>query len=87
MAGSEAGPGHTTVRVDRFEPDVFRQLMEFAHTGTVDLQPRTITGIICAADYYQFTDLRDGGLQFFPMCLKVRVGRVKGNSVMTQFSD
>ena len=27
--------------------------------------------MICAADYYQFADLRDGALQFFPMCLKV----------------
>ena len=60
------------MRVEKFEPDVFRQLMEFAHTGRLDLQPRTITGVICAADYYQFVDLRDGGLQFFPMCLKVR---------------
>ena len=34
---------------------------------------RTITGVICAADYYQFSDLRDGALQFFPMCLKVKV--------------
>ena len=34
---------------------------------------RTITGVICAADYYQFSDLRDGALQFFPMCLKVGV--------------
>ena len=34
---------------------------------------RTITGVICAADYYQFSDLRDGALQFFPMCLKVKI--------------
>ena len=27
-----------------FDSDVFRQLMEFAHTGRLDLQPRTITG-------------------------------------------
>ena len=59
------------MRVTGFEPDVFRQLMEFAHTGSlyiyyiisvistisrrVDLMPRTIIGVICAADYYQFT--------------------------------
>ncbi len=30
-------------------------------------------GVICAADFYQFTDLRDGGLQFFPSCIKVSV--------------
>ena len=35
---------HVTMRVDKFDSDVFRQLMEFAHTGKLDLQPRTITG-------------------------------------------
>ena len=45
---------HTTLRVTGFEPDVFRQLMEFAHTGRVDLMPRTIIGVISSADYYQF---------------------------------
>ena len=34
------------MRVEKFEPDVFRQLMEFAHTGRLDLQPRTITGVV-----------------------------------------
>ena len=33
---------------------VSRQLMEFAHTGRVDLMPRTIIGVICAADHYEF---------------------------------
>ena len=28
-------------------------------------------GVICASDYYQFDDLRDGAIQFFPTCLKV----------------
>ena len=30
----------TFEKVDKFDPDVFRQLMEFAHTGRLDLQPR-----------------------------------------------
>ena len=34
---------------------VTRQLMEFAHTGRVDLMPRTIIGVICAADPYEYT--------------------------------
>ena len=68
---SELETSHMTMRVERFDSDVFRQLMEFAHTGRIDLQPRTITGVICAADYYQLTDLMEGGLEFFPMCLKV----------------
>jgi len=30
--------------VEEFEPDVFRQLIEYIHTGTVTLQPRTLLG-------------------------------------------
>jgi len=30
--------------VEEFEPDVFRQLIEYIHTATVTLQPRTLLG-------------------------------------------
>ena len=29
---------------EEFEPDVFRQLIEYIHTGCVTLQPRTLLG-------------------------------------------
>ena len=35
---------HLTIRIEEFEADVFRQLMEYIHTGRLDLQPRTIIG-------------------------------------------
>ena len=35
---------HLTIRIKMFEADVFRQIMEFVHTGKVELQPRTIVG-------------------------------------------
>lgn len=31
--------------IDEFEPDVFRQLIEYIHTGCVLLQARTLLGI------------------------------------------
>ena len=40
----------------------------------------TLPGMICAADYYHFRDLSDGGLQFFPMCLKVTQLGVTNNT-------
>jgi len=30
--------------IEEFEPDVFRQLIEYIHTGYVTLQPRTLLG-------------------------------------------
>lgn len=35
---------HHTVIIEEFEPDVFRQLIEYIHTGCVMLQPRTLLG-------------------------------------------
>lgn len=35
---------HQTLIIDEFEPDVFRQLIEYIHTGCVTLQPRTLLG-------------------------------------------
>lgn len=35
---------HQTLIVEEFEPDVFRQLIEYIHTGCVTLQPRTLLG-------------------------------------------
>jgi len=35
---------HQTLIIEEFEPDVFRQLIEYVHTGYVTLQPRTLLG-------------------------------------------
>lgn len=31
--------------IEEFEPDVFRQLIEYIHTGCVTLQARTLLGL------------------------------------------
>lgn len=36
---------HQTLIIEEFEPDVFRQLIEYIHTGCVTLQPRTLLGM------------------------------------------
>ena len=38
---------HQTLIIEEFEPDVFRQLIEYTHTGCVTLQPRTLLGRKC----------------------------------------
>ena len=43
---------HQTFIIEEFEPDVFRQLIEYIHTGSITLQPRTLLGVMNAADYY-----------------------------------
>ncbi|KAG5676542.1 hypothetical protein PVAND_006367 [Polypedilum vanderplanki] len=49
---------HQTLIIEEFEPDVFRQMIEYIHTGNVTLQPRTLLGVINAADYYGLEELK-----------------------------
>ena len=42
---------HQTLIIEEFEPDVFRQLIEYIHTGCVTLQPRTLLGKIFRQQY------------------------------------
>ena len=49
---------HQTLIIEEFEPDVFRQLIEYIHTGCVTLQPRTLLGVMNAADYYGLEELK-----------------------------
>lgn len=46
MQGPQQPPNsqHQTLIIEEFEPDVFRQLIEYIHTGCVTLQPRTLLG-------------------------------------------
>lgn len=34
----------TVIVIEEFDADVFRQLVEYVHTGCVTLQPRTLLG-------------------------------------------
>ncbi|GAB6024620.1 hypothetical protein CHUAL_009763 [Chamberlinius hualienensis] len=62
---------HQTLIVDEFEPDVFRQLIEYIHTGCVTLQARTLLGVMNAADYYSLDELRKACLGFIQCCINV----------------
>ncbi|CAL4132005.1 unnamed protein product [Meganyctiphanes norvegica] len=61
------GNVHQTLIIEEFEPDVFRQLIEYIHTGCVTLQPRTLLGLMNAADYYGFDELCISMLRFCPV--------------------
>ncbi|CAG0883359.1 unnamed protein product [Cyprideis torosa] len=64
-------PEHQTIVIDEFEPDVFRQLIEYIHTGCVTLQPRTLLGVMNAADYYGLDELRRACSGFVQSCINV----------------
>ncbi|KAF6208946.1 hypothetical protein GE061_014689 [Apolygus lucorum] len=62
---------HATLIIEEFEPDVFRQLIEYIHTGCVTLQPRTLLGVMNAADYYGLDELRRACAGFVQCCINV----------------
>ncbi|XP_017880957.1 trichohyalin isoform X2 [Ceratina calcarata] len=62
---------HHTLIIDEFEPDVFRQLIEYIHTGCVTLQPRTLLGLMNAADLYGLEQLRKACTGFVQCCITV----------------
>ncbi|XP_037562388.1 serine-enriched protein [Dermacentor silvarum] len=62
---------HQTLIIEEFEPDVFRQLIEYIHTGCVTLQARTLLGLMNAADYYGLEELRKGCMGFVQCCISV----------------
>ena len=40
-----------------FESDVFEALLQFLHTGSCDLVPSLLPGLLSAAQYYEVEDL------------------------------
>ncbi|KAG1684651.1 Serine-enriched protein [Nymphon striatum] len=62
---------HQTIIIEEFEPDVFRQLIEYIHTGCVTLQARTLLGVMNAADYYGLDELRRACMGFVQRCINV----------------
>lgn len=65
------GQQHQTLIIEEFEPDVFRQLIEYIHTGQVLLQPRTLLGVMNASDYYDLQELRKACSGFVQTCINV----------------
>ena len=63
--------GQPTVVVNEFEPNVFKQLVEYTHTGSVMLQARTLLGLMNAADHYGIEDLKQACIRFMEHCVTI----------------
>ena len=63
--------GQPTVVVKEFEPEVFKQLVEYTHTGSVMLQARTLLGLMNAADHYGIEELKLACIRFMEHCVTI----------------
>lgn len=60
-----------TVIINDFDPEAFKQLVEYIHTGTVMLQARTILGLMNASDHYGLENLKTACARFVERCITV----------------
>ena len=63
--------GQPTVIVKDFEADVFKQMVEYTHTGAVMLQARSLLGLMNAADHYGLEELKLACIQFMEHCINI----------------
>ncbi|XP_072029163.1 LOW QUALITY PROTEIN: serine-enriched protein-like [Amphiura filiformis] len=60
-----------TITVEEFDVDVFRQLIEYCHTGCVVLNADTVLGLMNASDHYGLDELRRVCLEYMHKCISL----------------
>ncbi|XP_071491488.1 serine-enriched protein-like [Diadema antillarum] len=63
--------GPRTVIVEEFEPAVFRQLIQYCHTGCVTIKPKIVIGLMNAADHYGLDELRRACMTYLQNCVNI----------------
>lgn len=58
-----------TYLIPEFEPTVFKELLQYAHCGTVVLEARTLLGLTNAADHYGLEELKVACRGFLDKCM------------------
>ncbi|XP_045177958.2 serine-enriched protein-like [Mercenaria mercenaria] len=58
------------IPVKKYDPDVFRMLVQFIHCGSVNITEETVAGLFCAASHFELSDLREACLDFVERCIK-----------------
>lgn len=66
---TRADSKENTYHVPEFEPTVFKELLQYAHCGTVVLEARTLLGLTNAADHYGMEELKVACRGFLDKCM------------------
>ncbi|XP_063423660.1 serine-enriched protein-like [Mytilus trossulus] len=61
-----------TFTIDNYDADIFRTFLLFVHCGTVEIEPPTVTGLLCLATEFDIPDLRSSCWEFIDRCLSVQ---------------
>ena len=66
---SELSSNGRCITITEFEPLVFKQLMEYIHTGCCTLQAQMLPGLMNAADHYGIEELKRACIGFVDNCI------------------
>ncbi|KAL3831711.1 hypothetical protein ACJMK2_023427 [Sinanodonta woodiana] len=54
---------HLEIPVRRYDPGVFRRLLQFVHSGSVNITIETVVGVMCGAVQFEFKDLEEACME------------------------
>ncbi|XP_041478109.1 serine-enriched protein-like isoform X2 [Lytechinus variegatus] len=60
-----------TITIEEFDPPVFRQLIQYCHTGCVTLKPKIVLGLMNASDHYGLDELRRACMTYLQNCVNI----------------
>ena len=60
-----------TIPMKDFDPDAFRELIQYLHTGKCSFEPSTVIGLMNACDYFGIEELKRACLGYVNRCVEV----------------
>ncbi|KAH3715969.1 hypothetical protein DPMN_058685 [Dreissena polymorpha] len=49
---------HLTIPVKKYDPEVFRMIIQFIHCGYATIDDVTVTGLLCCADQFELREMK-----------------------------
>ncbi|XP_021362290.1 uncharacterized protein LOC110456074 [Mizuhopecten yessoensis] len=64
------------IDVKKYEPEDFRKIVQFIHSGAVDVTAKNVTGLLCGASQFKLMDLKVACWDFIKRCFKSENGSI-----------
>ncbi|XP_021360597.1 serine-enriched protein-like [Mizuhopecten yessoensis] len=61
-----------TIEVNKYQPEDFRKIVQFIHCGSVDVDSRSVAGLLCGARQFGLDDLKTACLDYIRRCVQTR---------------
>ncbi|XP_033749670.1 serine-enriched protein-like [Pecten maximus] len=61
-----------TIEVNKYQPEDFRKIVQFIHCGSVDVDSRSVAGLLCGARQFGLDDLKTACWDYVRRCVQTR---------------